>query len=84
MFELVALVLFVVLPAALGYISASYWAALLPAASLIAAVISYASDPPEGTDEVDVLPGLWIALSVIAVVISLVATTVRRRGSTSE
>jgi hypothetical protein len=78
-FELVPLVLFIAAPWALGYMSASYWAALLPAASLIAAVANYASDPPEGTDEVDVLPGLWIALSAIAVVICLIAAAVRRR-----
>lgn len=60
--------------------SASYWAALLPAASLIAAVATYASDPPEGTDEVDVLPGLWIVLSAVAVVICLAAAAVRRRA----
>jgi hypothetical protein len=65
--ELLALFLFVAAPWALGYLSASYWEALVPAASLVAAVANYASHPPQGRDEVDVLPGLWVALSAVAV-----------------
>lgn len=79
MFELVTLALFVVLPAAIGYLSASYWTALLPGVSLAAAIVDYATDPPDATDEVDVSPGLWIAFSGVAVVICLVGAAARRR-----
>jgi len=78
--ELVALILFVVMPGALGYLFASYRAALLPGASFLAALVNYASDPPAGTDEVDALPGLWILLSAVAVAICLAAAAVRRRA----
>jgi hypothetical protein len=56
MFELVALLLFVAAPFVLGWATGSYLSALLPAASLVTSVVSYAVDPPPGTDEVDVLP----------------------------
>jgi hypothetical protein len=79
-FELVALILFIALPWTLGYKSARYRAALLPAISLITAIANYAANPPAGTDEVDVQPGLWIAFSAVAVVVSLSATAVRRRA----
>ena len=42
MFELVALLLFVAAPFVLGWATGSYLAVLLPTASLIAAVVSYA------------------------------------------
>ena len=42
MFEIVALVLFVAFPFLLGYVSGSYVSVLLPAASLVASVASYA------------------------------------------
>ncbi len=79
MFELVAVVLFAAVPWAAGYISASYRMALLPVVSLVVAVANYATDPPKVSDEVDVLPGLWIVLSAIGVVICLLVAAVRRR-----
>jgi hypothetical protein len=79
-FELVALIVFVAVPWALGYGLASYWAALLPAACLAGAVISYAVDPPAGTDEVDVLPGLWIVFSAVAVLACVGGAALRRRS----
>jgi hypothetical protein len=77
-FALVTLLLFVGLPLVLAYWTASYWAALLPAASLVAAVLSYAVNQPAGTDEIDVLPGLWIAFSAIGVLVCLGGTALRR------
>ena len=79
-FELVTLILFVGLPLALGFGTGSYWAALLPAASLVTAVVSYVADPPAGTDEVDVLPGLWIAFSAVGVLVCLGGAARRRRS----
>jgi len=79
MFELVALLLFVAVPFVLGYGSGSYLAALLPTASLIASVVNYGVNPPAGTDEVDVIPGLWIGASVIAVTVCLGSAALARR-----
>ena len=64
----------------LGWATGRYLAALLPAASLVAWVVSYAVDPPPGTDEVDVLPGLWILGSAIAVAVCLGGTAFTRRS----
>jgi hypothetical protein len=80
MFEMVALLLFVAVPFVLGYGTGSYLAALLPAASLIASVVNYGVNPPAGTDEVDVLPGLWIAASAIAVTVCLGGAALARRS----
>jgi hypothetical protein len=79
MFEVVALMLFVAVPFVLGYGTGSYLAALLPAASLVASVVNYGLNPPPGTDEVDVLPGLWIAASAIAVTVCLSGAVLARR-----
>ncbi len=81
MFEVLALLLFVVAPAIVGYRSASYRAAAIPGVLLIAAVVSYAADPPVGTDEVDVLPGVWILLSALAVLVSLGGAALRQHSS---
>jgi O-antigen/teichoic acid export membrane protein len=78
-FELIALVVFVVVPWLIGYGSASWWTLLLPAASLVAAVVTYLVHPPGHTDEVDVEYGLWILGSIVAVVACVVAIVVRRR-----
>ena len=83
MFELVALLLFVAAPFVLGWATGSYLSVLLPTASLIAAVVSYAVDPPPGTDEVDVLPGLWILGSAIAVIVCLGGAALTRRSRRS-
>jgi hypothetical protein len=83
MFEFVALLLFVAVPFFLGYGTGSYLAALLPMASLIASVVNYGVNPPAGTDEVDVLPGLWIAASAIAVTVCLGSAALARRASRS-
>ena len=79
MFELVALLLFVAAPFALGYATGSYLPALLPAASLVASVVNYGANPPPGTDEVDVLPGLWSLGSAIAVTVCLGGAALTRR-----
>jgi Sec-independent protein secretion pathway component TatC len=79
-FELVTLLLFIALPCWLGYVTASYAAAAIPAVSLVASVISYAVDPPTGTDEIEVLAALWVAFSIAAVVVCLGAATVARRS----
>jgi hypothetical protein len=80
MFEMVALLLFVAAPFGLGYGTGSYVAALLPAASFIASAVNYGVNPPAGTDEVDVLPGLWIAASAIAVTVCLSGAALARRS----
>jgi hypothetical protein len=46
---------------------------------LIAAVANYAANPPAGTDEVDVMPGAWVVLSAIAVLVSLAGAALARR-----
>jgi hypothetical protein len=78
--ELLTLLLFIGVPWAVGYGTASYRAALLPAASLVAALVRYAADPPAGADEVDVLPGLWVVFSAVAVLVCLGGATLRRRS----
>ena len=84
MFELVALLLFVAAPFVLGYATGSYLSALLPAASLVASLVNYGVNPPPGTDEVDVLPGLWILGSAVAVTVcwggAALTRRLRRRG----
>ena len=77
--ELVALIAFVAVPSALGYVLGRDWASLLPTAVLIAVVVEYARNPPTGNDEVDVLPALWIVLSAFAAVICIAAVWARRR-----
>jgi hypothetical protein len=79
MFELIGLVLFVLLPWLIGYGSGSWWTLLLPAASLVAAVVAYVVHPPGHSDEVDVEYGLWIAGSGVAAVVCVVGILVRRR-----
>jgi hypothetical protein len=80
MFELVALLLFVAVPFVLGYGTGSYLPALLPAASLVASAVNYVANPPPGTDEMDVLPGLWILGSAIAVTVCLGGAALTRRS----
>lgn len=80
MFELATLILLVGLPLALGYGTGSHWAALLPAGSLVTAVVSYVADPPAGTNEVDVLPGLWIGFSAVGVLVCLGGAALRNHS----
>jgi len=79
---LLLLLLFVAVPWPLGFGTARYRAALLPAVASIAAVVSFAADPPPGEhpDEVDVWAGLWVVFSALAVVVSLAGAAVRRRA----
>ena len=76
------LLLFVGGPWALGYGTARYWWALVPAVVLVFAVLSFAADPPPGEypDEVDVQAGLFIVFSAVAVVVCLAGAAVRRRS----
>jgi hypothetical protein len=83
MFELIALTLFVAVPWSLGYLTGTYWVSTLPLVSLVLAVALYAADPPDHTDEVDVLPGLFAAASAIAVVTCLGGAAIRRRSRRS-
>lgn len=78
MIELAAVVLFVALPAVLGYGSASYKAAAIPAVAVLAFGLLYALEPAGGNDEVDVLPGLFLAFSVLGVAICLAGAAHRR------
>jgi hypothetical protein len=82
MLELVLLVLFVGVPWVLGYGTARYWAALVPAGALLVAVLSFAAAPAPGEypDEVDAWAGLWIVFSGLAVVVCLAGAAVRRRS----
>jgi hypothetical protein len=80
MFELVALLLFVVLPFGLGYVTGSYAAAFLPTLSLLASLLNYGLNPPEGPpDEVDVLPIIWVVASAVAVTVCMVGAALGRR-----
>jgi hypothetical protein len=72
---------FVVAPAALGYLSRSYKVALIPGVALALAIIGYLIDPPAGTDEADVLSGLYIVFSAAAVAVCLAAAAFRRRST---
>lgn len=73
-------ILLVGLPLALGYGTGSHCAAWLPAGSLVTAVVSYVADPPAGTDEVDVLPGLWIGFSAVGALACLGGAAMRRHS----
>jgi hypothetical protein len=83
-FELVAILVFFALPFGLGWVTRSYWSALLPATSLLVAIANYAANPPEGNDEIDVLPGVWIVLSAIALVVTLGAAALARRSAAGD
>jgi hypothetical protein len=77
--EIGFLMLFLVAPLLLGYATGSYWAALIPALSLVLAahaVVASADSPYR--DEVDVLPWLWLILSATAVALCVAGVAVKR------
>jgi hypothetical protein len=78
MFELTALVAFVGIPIALGYLTADYLVTVLPALSTVLAAWNLIANPPGHTDEVDVLPWLWAAFSVVALIACVIAVYVAR------
>src|SRR5437016_5513145 len=80
MSEFLGALLFIAFPFVLGYATASYLAALLPVASLMASVLNYWANPPAAIDEVDVLSGLWIVGSVLALGLCLVGALLARRA----
>jgi hypothetical protein len=79
--ELIVLVVFLVVPALLGYGSGSYWSAVLPGVALAAALAYYAGyEKGPVADEVDVIPGALVISSAVAVGVCLGAAALRRRG----
>ena len=79
MIDIAFFIVFVAVPLTLGYSTAHPAAALIPAASLVVSIASYALSRPSGTDEIDVLPGLWIVGSAASVALCLVAVAIGRR-----
>ena len=75
--DLIALVLFIALPFALGAGTRSYWSALAPLALLIFAIAQYRSYEPRG-DEIDVLPLAFMVGSALGVLVCLVGVAVGR------
>jgi uncharacterized membrane protein YfcA len=80
--EVAALVVFVPLPFVLGYATKRYAAAALPALSLAAAVINAVTYHPSGpSDEVDVIPPMFVLLSAVATIGCLLGALIGRRRS---
>jgi hypothetical protein len=79
MLEFWVLLLFVGTPLGMGLRTGRSRVALVPGVSLVAAVVNYVRNPPAGTDEVDVLPGLWVALSIAGILVALGGAAVARR-----
>jgi hypothetical protein len=74
---LAVVVLFVVVPCLLGYATGTPWIAVLPGMSLSAALATWAGTPRPYTDEVDVLPFIWVVASAVAVVMCLAGALAR-------
>ena len=82
MLDLLAILVFIAFPFGLGWFTRSYLAAILPLTSLVAAIVNYATYSFEGPpDEVDVLPGAWVVLSAIALVVALGGAALARRSA---
>jgi hypothetical protein len=80
MLELIALILFVVVPWIIGLATGSWWALLLPVASLVASVVVLVLYPPrQHSDPPDVFGILWVLGSIVAIVVCAVAILLRRR-----
>jgi hypothetical protein len=82
MFEMVLILLLTAVPWGVGYVSGSYWAALIPGVLLCAAALELARRGASGTDEVDVWPGVLTILCAVAVLLCLAGACfgrVRRR-----
>jgi hypothetical protein len=86
-FELLVLLVFIILPLAAGYSEASYGALLIPVTLIVVSVVAYVSSRPSGgqpADEVDVIPGVYLAASLAGLLLCLVGVALgRKRQETS-
>jgi hypothetical protein len=68
----------------LGGWSKRYIVLLLPGAALLASLLNYRaywSDGRRASDEIDVLPGLAVAISAVALIVCFAAVALSRRAA---